>query len=87
VEATQKKWLLTYILPAEVPKALRTWIPTTAILYQFEKLTSNKSIMKEDANFVAYNAEIMLKVDCDVNPVGVAELNAELGYKMLPKRT
>ena len=68
-------------------KALRTWIPTTAILYQFEKLTSNKSIMKEDANFVAYNAEIMLKVDCDVNPVGVAELNAELGYKMLPKRT
>ena len=65
----------------------RTWIPTTAILYQFEKLTSNKSIMKEDANFVAYNAEIMLKVGCDVNPVGVAELNAELGYKMLPKRT
>ena len=43
--------------------------------------------MKEDANFVAYNAEIMLKVGCDVNPVGVAELNAELGYKMLPKRT
>ena len=52
-------------------KALRTWIPTTAILYQFEKLTSNKSIMKEDANFVAYNAEIMLKVGCDVNPAHV----------------
>ena len=43
--------------------------------------------MKEDANFVAYNAETLLKVGCDVNPVGVAELNAELGYKMLPKRT
>ena len=67
-------------------KAIRTWIPTSAILYQFEKLTANKSINKEDANFVAYNAEIMLKAACNVNPVGVAELNAELGYKMLPKR-
>ena len=67
-------------------KAVRTWIPTTAILYQFEKLTSNKSIIKETANFVAYNAEIMLKAACSMNPVGVAELNGELGYKMLPKR-
>ena len=67
-------------------KAIRTWIPTSAILYQFEKLTTNKSINKEDANFVAYNAEMMLKAACNVNPVGVAELNAELGYKMLRKR-
>ena len=67
-------------------KAIRTWIPTSAILYQFEKLTTNKSMHKDDANFVAYNAEIMLKAACNVNPVGVAELNAELGYKMLPKR-
>ena len=48
-----------------------TWIPTTAILYQFKKLTLNKSITKENANFAAYNAEIMLKAACDVNPVGV----------------
>ena len=27
----------------------------------------------------------MLKVASNMNPVGVAELNAELGYKMLPK--
>ena len=82
----------TYEVRVEAPvggrrstKAVRTWIPTTAILYQFEKLTSNKSISKECANFVVYNAEIMLKTACNVNPVGVAELNAELGYKMLPK--
>ena len=68
-------------------KGVRTWIPTTATLYQFEKLTGNKSINKESANFVAYNAEIMLKAACNMNPVGVAELNAELGYKMLPKRS
>ena len=67
-------------------KGVRTWIPTSTILYQFEKLTSTKSISKDVASWVAFNAEVMLKSESTCNPVGVAELNAELGYKMVPKR-
>ena len=56
------------------------------ILWHFASLTKAKSIAQEDANWIAYTAEVWLKADTDTFPVGVEKMNEELGFKMVPVR-
>ena len=57
-----------------------------SILWQFASLTQAKSIPQEDANWIAFTAEVWLKADTDTSPVGVEKMNEELGFKMVPVR-
>ena len=66
-------------------QALRTWVPLTSVLYAFKKLTGQKSLYAKDANWVAFNAEVLWKCKDSINPCGVANFNNECGYKTLPK--
>jgi len=65
-------------------KSVFTWVPLTSILYTFPKLTTTKSIPAKDADYIVYTAEIWLKCKDCPTPVGVAKMNSELGFKMVP---
>ena len=62
------------------------WVPLDSIMYKFHKLTQGKSIPKEDANWIVYTAEVWLKSSTCIRPVGVAKMNSELGFKMVPEK-
>ena len=63
---------------------VKTLVPISSILWKFPKLTKAGGIPKLDANWTIYWAEIMLKSEGCIDPVGVAEMNKECGYKMAP---
>lgn len=63
-----------------------TMVEQGSILWHFKNLTKTKSISKEDADWIAYTAEVWLKSEGAPCPVGVAKMNEELGLKMVPVR-
>ena len=67
-------------------KSVFTWVPLTSILYTFPKLTTTKSIPAKDADYIVYTAEIWLKCKDCPTPAGVAKMNSELGFKMVPMK-
>ena len=62
-----------------------SWVPLSPIMYKFSNLTKSKSTPQNDANWIAYTAEIWLKSNTGTTPCGVEKMNTELGFKMVPQ--
>lgn len=59
------------------------WVPLTHILHKFDKMTSKNTIPQMVADWTVFSAEVLSKCTMGPTPVGVKEMNDELGFKMV----
>ena len=64
-------------------QATTYWVPLSLVLYQFPRLGSKKTIPQNAADWTVYSAEILSKSQGVPIPLGVKEMNNELGFKMV----